>query len=105
MNMLAPIDWPNKAAAIAEASMKCVVATGIGLDGALEALGRQREIGVTGELARQELGRVDDHLVAPVRCGENPGPGHDDVAAKHEIGAARGDADGVDLSEFSAMRM
>ena len=76
-----------------------LVAAGVGHDGALEPLGRQREIGVAGELAGQEFGSVDDHLGGAVLDrGQNlAGAGDHDVAAKHQIGAAGGDADGVDV--------
>ncbi len=59
----------------------------------------QREIGVAGEFAGQEFGRVDHHLGrAVLDRGENLArAGNHDVAAEHEIGAARGDADGVNL--------
>ena len=68
-------------------------------DRALEPLGRQREVGVAGEVARQELRRVDDHrgLAGLHRRQHLLVAGHDDVAAEHQIGAAGRDADGVDV--------
>ena len=76
-----------------------VVGAGVGGDGALEALARQREIGIAGEVAGQELGGVDDHVGrAVLHRGENfARAGDDDVAAEDEIGAAGGDADGMDI--------
>src|SRR5581483_9924447 len=63
------------------------------------ALGRQRIVGAAREVAGQEFRRVDDN---PRRAGLDRAEhflraGDDDVAAEHEIGAARGDADGVDF--------
>ena len=98
--MLAPIDCPNSAVVKRVASMKCViVAAGIGDDGALEPLARQREIGIAGELAGQEFVGVDDHFGrAMLDRGEHlAGAGDNDIAAEHEIGAAGGDADGVNV--------
>ncbi len=102
--MLAPIDWPNSALAMRVGidEMRFVVA-GIGDDGALEPLGRQREVGVAGEFAGQEFGGVDDHPGGAVldRGQHLAGAGDDDVAAEHEIGAAGRDADGVDVRPAS----
>src|SRR5262249_47597358 len=60
---------------------------------------RQREIGVAGEIAGQELGGVDHHLGhAVLDRGEHLlVAGHYDVAAEHQLGAAGRDADGVDV--------
>ena len=76
-----------------------LVAAGVGHDGALEPLARQREIGVAGEFAGQEFGGIDHHLGgAGLDRGENLArAGDDDVAAEHEIGATGGNADGVDV--------
>ena len=59
-------------------------------DGAAQPLGRQREIGVAGEIARQELGRVGDDAGRAVlhRRQHLLVAGDHDVAAEHEIGAA-----------------
>ena len=66
-------------------------APGRGADRALEPLGRQREVGVAGEIAGQDLGGVDHHRG---RAGLHGGQhllvaGDHDVAAEHEIGARR----------------
>ena len=76
-----------------------LLATGIGDDRALEPLGRQREIGIAGKIAGQELGEVDHHRGrSMLDRGEHLlVAGHHHVAAEHEIGAARRDADGVDV--------
>ena len=67
-------------------------------DGALEPLGRQREVGVAGEVARQEFRRVDDHRGAGLHRRQHLlVAGHHDVAAEHQVGAAGRDADGVDV--------
>jgi hypothetical protein len=65
-----------------------LVAAGVGEDGALEPFGRQREIGVAGEIAGQELGEVDDHLGHAVldRGQHLLVAGHHHVAAEHEVG-------------------
>ena len=100
MKMLAPSEEPNSAVASREASTKWVCCRARrGRDRALEALGRQREIGIAGEVARQELGGVDDHrgLAGLHRRQHLLVAGDDDVAAEHEVGAARRDADGVDV--------
>ena len=55
--MLAPTLAPNSAVASPRGIDEMrLVAAGVGEDGALEPLGRQREIGVAGEIAGQELG-------------------------------------------------
>ena len=67
-------------------------------DRALEPLGRQREVGVAGEVARQELRGVDDHRGAGLHRRQHLlVAGHHDVAAEHQVGAAGRDADGVDV--------
>ena len=75
------------------------VAAGRRQDGAPDALGRQREIGIAGEVAGQDLGRVDDKRRAPLLDGgEHPlGAGDDEIAAEDEMRRAGGDADGVDV--------
>ncbi len=74
-------------------------AAGRSRDRALEPLGGEREIRVAGELAGQDLGAVHHH-------GGHPGldrrqhllaARHHDVAAEHEIGPARRDADRVNV--------
>ena len=77
----------------------CLVASGVGRNGPLQPLARQRKIGVAGEFAGQEFGRIDDHLRGAVlnRRQHLARAGDDDVAPEHEIGAPRGDADGVDV--------
>ena len=80
--------------------MKCVFsATGVLDDGALEPLGRQREVGVAGEVARQELGEIDHHVGLAVldRRQHLLVADDDDVAAQHQIGAGGRDADGVNV--------
>ena len=76
-----------------------VVAAGIGQDGPLQPLARQREIGVAGEFARQKFGGVDHHRGGAVLDGGEhlARAGDHDVAAEHEIGAAGGDADRVNF--------
>ena len=76
-----------------------VLVAGGGRDRALEPLGRQRIVGIAGEVAGQHLGDVDDH---PGAAGRHRGQhllvaGDHDVAAEHQVGGARGDADGVDV--------
>ena len=76
-----------------------LVAAGIGDDGPLQPLGRQREIGIAGEFAGQKLGGVDDHLGRAVldRRKHLARAGDHDVAAEHQIGAPGRDADRVDV--------
>ena len=68
-------------------------------DGAFQPFGRQREIGIARELARQEFGRVDDHGGSAMlgRRQHLACAGHDNIAAEHQIGAPGRDADGVDV--------
>ena len=100
MNMLAPIDWPSSAVASADALTKWVLrGPGERGDRALEPLRRQREFRIARELAGQHLGEIDDHRGgARLDRGEHLlVAGDDDVAAEHEFGGARRDADGVDV--------
>ena len=61
MNMLAPSELPNSAAAVARRvdEMRALVA-GRFADRLLQPLDRQREIGRAGEIAGHDLGRVGD---------------------------------------------
>ena len=61
----------------------------------LDALTRQREIGVAGEVAGIDFRRVHEHagLVFLDRRQHLLGARDDEIAAEHEIGLARGDAD------------
>ena len=89
---MAPIELPNSAVASARRVDEMrLLAAGVGDDRALEPLGRQREVGVAGEIAGQELGGVDDHRGRAVldRGKHLLVAGHHDVAAEHEIGARR----------------
>ena len=76
-----------------------LVGTGCGRDGAFDARGGEREIGVAREVARQELGRVDDEAGgAAAHGGEHLlGAGDHEVASENEIGIARRDPDRVDV--------
>jgi len=67
------------------------------------SVGREKS-GVAGEVAGQELGGVDDHVgLAVLDSGQHLlVAGDHDVAAEHEIGAARRDPDGVMFSGRSA---
>src|SRR5262249_335426 len=77
----------------------CVLASGIRDNGALEPLAGQREVGIAGEFAWQKLVGIDDHLRGAVlyRRQHFARTGHNDVAAEHEIGAAGGHANGMDV--------
>ena len=100
MNMLAAMELPSSVVAIVLASTKLTWSEPAAADdGALDARGGQREIGVAGEIARQELGGVDDETGrAAAHGGEHLlGAGDDEVAAEHEIGIARRDPDRVDV--------
>ena len=88
MNMLAAIALPRSAVAIAVASTKDdAVRARRRLDRALEALGRQREIGVAGEVARHHLGGVHHERRLPLLHGGQHllGAGDDEIAAEHEM--------------------
>src|SRR5260370_3982565 len=76
-----------------------VVATGVCDNGALEPLAWQEEIRIAGEFTWQKLVGIDNHLRGAVRHGRKhlAGPGNNNVAAKHEIGTAGGDADRMDV--------
>ena len=98
--MLAPTELPSSAFASRVASMKWHFSLARGRhDRALEPLGRQREVGVAGEVAGQEFGEIDDHVgQAGLHGGQHLlAAGHHDVAAEHEFGAAGRNADGVDV--------
>ena len=73
-------------------------AGGLG-DGALDALHRQREIRVAGEVAGHDLRRVDHHLRrALAHRGEHLlGAGDNQVAAQHQACRASRNADGFDI--------
>ena len=75
------------------------IAPGGASDGALESLGGERIVGIAGEIAGQKLGGVDEHLgIAGLDSAEHfLAADHHDIAADDEIGAAGGDADGVDV--------
>ena len=98
--MLAPMELPSSAVASRLASTKwlCPGPAARG-DGALEPLGRQRIVGVAGEIAGQEFGGIDHDAGVPRLDGAQHllVADHDAVAAEHQIGAAGGDADGVDF--------
>jgi len=68
-------------------------------DRALEPLDRQRKFGIAGEFAGQHFGEVDDHGGGAGLHGRQhllvAGDHH--VAADHEVGAARRDADRVNV--------
>jgi hypothetical protein len=78
-----------------------------GADRALQPLGRQREVGIAGEIARQNLGGVDHHRGAAELRGRKDllVADHHHVAAEHEVAFAGRDADGVDVLGLLAMRM
>ena len=99
MNMLLPMELPSSAVASRLASTKWSARPPAVPDGALEALGRQRIVGIAGEVARQEFGGIDDDAGVARFDGAQHflGAGDDAVAAEHEIGAAGGDADGVNF--------
>ena len=98
--MLAPIELPSSAVARRVASTKWLRSrAGSARDRALDPFGRQGEIGVAGEVAGQEFGGVDDHAgIARLDRAQNAlVAGDDNIAAQHQIGAGRGDADGVNV--------
>ena len=98
--MLAPIELPSSAVASRVASTKWrLLGAGRGPDRALQPLGRQREVGIAGEVAGQDLGGVDHHRGAAELRGRQHllVADHHHVAAEHEVALARRDADGVDV--------
>ena len=76
-----------------------LVAASVGRDGPLQSLGRQREVGIAGELAGQEFGGVHHHLGGTgLDCRQDLArAGNHDVAAEDEVGAAGGNPDGVNV--------
>src|SRR5262245_14446376 len=74
-------------------------AAGVADDGALEPFRWQRIIRVAGEIARQELGCVDDDSRNSCFYGAKHvlSANDDDVAAQDKIGATCGDTNGVNV--------
>ena len=98
--MLAPMELPSSAVASRLASMKWLrVALAAPAMARLSRSVGSEIVGVAGEVAGQEFGGVDDHarIARLDRAQHLLVADHDDVAAEHQIGAGRGDADGVDV--------
>ena len=98
--MLAPMALPSAATAAAVASTNCAAPPLAALDRALQPLGRQREIGVAGEIAGKHFGRVDDDAGLARRFIDASTilrAGDDEIAAEDQVGVARRDADRVDV--------
>ncbi len=71
-------------------------------DGAFEPRGGQRIVGIAGEIAGQEFEGVDQDARATVLDGADHflAADHGNITADDEIGAAGGDANGVDVLEM-----
>ena len=100
MNILAPIDWPNSAFAIREASTKWVLSrpASAAMVRLSRSLGSEKSA-LAGEFAGQEFVGIDHHGggAGPHGGKHLLGAGDHDVAAEHEIGAAGRDADRVNV--------